>query len=233
MVRAPASLRLDAGQIVQRGSLVIAGITIPVEVHLKQIFDVFCIYSADAGIVAKATCIGVHQAVQLWHTAQLLGIDLLHIAVILRDAVLHSSAAFHRDAILIPDIIHQVMVVVPAKVLIHPDEFIAGHLSQKTAVPVVAVDVRKPVAVGAQLPEAVFLQIFQILCREKFRILFRKLIGIAQDRSLEVVFFQDLAGKQRRIPAAILKHEEQRLIRQSGSVPIIVQDVLLADRNIA
>ena len=160
MVCAPASLRLDTGKIVQRGSLVVVGITIPVEVYLKQIFEVFCIHSADAGIVAKATRIGVHQAVQLWHTAQLFSVDLLHIAVVLRDAVLHSSAALHRDAILIPDIVHQVMVVVPAKVLVHPHKFIAGHLSQKPAVPVIAVDVRKSVAVGAQLPEAVFLQIF-------------------------------------------------------------------------
>ena len=105
----------------------------------------------------------MHQAVKLRHRPYFFTVNLFHKVVILRDAALHRLVALDRNPVFIPYIVHQIMVIIPPQILIHTDKFITRHLPQKTVIPVITVDVRKPVSIRSKLPVAIVLKFFQIL----------------------------------------------------------------------
>ena len=111
--------------------------------------------------------------------------------------------------------------------------FVAGQLVQKPVIAVKHIDVGQPIAVGAQLPVAGFQQLGQILGGQKFWVLFLEFVGIGQNGCFVVVLFQYLFGVHGRIPAAVLKQKEQRLVRQGGAPGVVVCHIFLADGYIA
>ena len=73
----------------------------------------------------------------------------------------------------------------------------------------------------------------QILWHEKFRILLRELLRIGHHRCLEVQILHDLLREDCRIPPPILEHQIEGARRQRPPVAVVVEDVLLRDRDIA
>ena len=116
MVGVPAGLGLDTGQIIHGGFPGIEGIAVPVEIHAEQCLYIPAVYLADALRIAETAGVGVHQAVQTGNLTQLLCVNFLHAAVILGNAALHLLGALGGEPVFIPDVVHQVVVVVPAQV---------------------------------------------------------------------------------------------------------------------
>ena len=114
MVHRPIGLGLHAGQVVEAAVSLVERIAFAIEIDGEELADPFFILFGNREGITKFPGIRVHQHVHRRHIAQAALVELLQAAVVVAHAALHMVQGFHRDAILVTDIIHQVMVVVAA-----------------------------------------------------------------------------------------------------------------------
>ena len=170
---------------------------------------------------------------RLGHIAEFFRIDVAKTRVVVGDAPLHLALALRRHAVLVADIVHQVVVVAAAKTAAHHIKAQRVKLTEKVVVAVENIDVSEAVAVRSHLPECRAFHLMQILGTQELRVLLGELFGIRHHRRLEVQILHDLLRENRRVAPPVLKHEEERALGQLLSLAIVVEDVLLRDGHIA
>ena len=100
---------------------------------------------------AKLTCIGMHYGIQPGQLSNTLTIDLIHQHVIEPYTALHLGLTLNRYFVFVPDIVHQIMVVIPCKVFPEFNELILMELSQEISIPVKDIDIGQAVAMGSPI----------------------------------------------------------------------------------
>jgi len=167
------------------------------------------------------------------HIAQLIFIDIAKAFIIVIDTALHVTVAFLWHTIFIPDVIHQVMIVMATE--IRMDHRIAKwiDLADVIAIAVHDIDVLEAVAIRAHLPERRILHIAKLLWLEKLRILTVEVASICHHRRLVVVALHEIVGKDCGIAPSILEHQVERPFRQRLAILVIVLDIFLRDSHIA
>ena len=184
-------------------------------------------------MIAETSCIRMHQDMCLRHIAEFILIDITQPHVVIADAFLHVTFTLDGDIIFVANVIHQVVIIAAAEVRSYHVKPQRVDFPDKVIVAIEHIDVFQTVSVRSHLPERGFLHLVQILRREKFRILLRELLRIGHHRRLEVQILHDLLREYRRIPPPVLEHQIEGARRQRFLLTIVVEDILLRDRDIA
>ena len=103
------------------------------------------------------------------------------------------------------------------------------HAAQVMVPPVEHIDVVQPIPVGTQFPVAVGGQVLQFLRPEKFAVLPLQVVGVGRHHPMVIVLFQKFFCKHRRIPPAVLKVQQQGVLRQGPAAPVIFLHILAGD----
>ena len=229
----PIRLRLHTREIIQTAPALIEHEPLTVKIHWKEVTYPAFIDRADQRMIAEPPRICVHQDVRLRHIAEFLLIDVAQTHIVVADTLLHMTLALHGNIILIPDVVHQIVVVASPEIGAYHIKAQRVDLTDEIVVPVKDVDVFQTVSVRPHLPEGRLLHLMKIPRTEKFRILMGKLLRIGHHRRFEVQILHDLLRKDRRIPPPILKHQIKGARRQRFFLAVVVEDVLLCDGHIA
>ena len=233
MIDRPIWLRLHPRQIVEAAPPLIQHKALAVEVHREKFANPTLIDRTDARIVAESPRIRVHQHMGLRHIAELHLIDVAQPHIVIAYALLHMTVTLYGQIVLVPNIVHQIVIVTAAEIGTNHIKAQGIDLPDEIVIAVKDVDVFEAVAVRAQFPERGCLHLAEILRFQKFRILVCKLLGIGHDCRLEVEILHDLLRKDRRIPSPILEHQIERTRRQRLPIAIVVENIPLRDRHIA
>ena len=94
----------------------------------------------------------MHEHIHRRHIAQLIGVNVPKLPVVIGDATFHVVHRFHRNPVLVTDEIHEVVVVVPAQALLHHGIFQRVDFADEMVIPVKYIDVLKPIAIGTHFP---------------------------------------------------------------------------------
>ena len=170
---------------------------------------------------------------RLGHIAEFLTVDVAKTRVVVGDAPLHLALALRRHAVLVADVVHQIMIVAAAKTAAHHIKAQRVKLAEEVVVAVENIDVGETIAVRSHLPECRVFHLVQVLGTQELRVLLGKFLGIRHHRRLEVQILHDLLREDRRVAPPVLKHEEERALGQLLSLAIVVENVLLRDGHIA
>ena len=170
---------------------------------------------------------------RLGHIAEFLTVDVAKTRVVVGDAPLHLALALRRYAVLVADVVHQIMIVAAAEVAAHHIEAQRVEFAEEVIVAVENIDVGETVAVRSHLPECRAFHLVQVLGTQELRVLLGKFLGIRHHRRLEVQILHDLLREDRRVAPPVLEHEEERALGQLLSLAIVVENVLLRDGHIA
>ena len=233
MVDRPVWLRLHPRQIIETAVPSVEHKALTVEVHREQLADPTLVSGTDGSVIAKLPRIRMHQYMGHRDVAKLLLVDVAQAHIVVGDAIFHVSLALHRHTIRIADVVHQIVIVLASEIGTHHIETERIQLSEIVIVAVEYVDVFQPIAVRPHLPEARILHLAEIARHKELRIIQCKLLGIGHHRRLEVEILHDLLCEDCRIAPPVLKHEVEGTRRQIFSLPIVVQNIALADRDIA
>ena len=105
----------------------------------------------------------MHECVRFRHKSNIFGVNVAKHGIVIRDTVLHRLVTFYGKILVVPDIIHQIMVVVtadyPGQMGIHQ----GIHIAKIILPSVKYVNIVKPVPVGTQFPKTVFQKRIQFL----------------------------------------------------------------------
>ena len=175
----------------------------------------------------------MHEHMRLGHVAEFLRVDVAKTRVVVGDAPFHLALALRRHAVLVADVVHQVVVVAAAKIAAHHVEAQRVKLAEKVVVTVENIDVGEAIAVRPHLPEGRAFHLVQVLGTQELRIFLGKLLGVRHHRRLEVQVLHDLLREDRRVAPPVLEHEEERTLGQVLALAVVVEDVLLRDGHIA
>ncbi|MPM80002.1 hypothetical protein SDC9_127045 [bioreactor metagenome] len=94
----------------------------------------------------------MHQDIEARNLPQLLCINILHISILRLDPRFHFRVAFQGNFKFIPDIVHQIMVIIAIHILGKPIEFYRIQLAKVVSIPVEGIDIGKPVAIAPHFP---------------------------------------------------------------------------------
>ena len=156
MICRPVRTRFHAGKVMNTAVSQVMAVPFPVKGELKQFSKPLLINLAYVFIIAVTICIGMHERVRFRHKSNIFGVNVAKHGIVIRDTVLHRLVTFYGKVLVVPDIIHQIMVVVaadyPGQMGIHQ----GIHIAKIILPSVKYVNIVKPVPIGTQFPKPVF-----------------------------------------------------------------------------
>ena len=87
------------------------------------------------------------------YIAQLVFVDITKVFIIVSDSPLHVVVAFLRNAILISDVIHQIVIVMTPEIWMNHRIAKRVDLTDVIAITVHDIDILKPIAICTHFPE--------------------------------------------------------------------------------
>ena len=156
MIRRPVRTGLHTGKIMNTAVSLVTAVTFPVKSKLKKSAKPLLINPAYVFIITVTIGIGMHERVRFRHKSNIFGVNVAKHGIVIRDTVLHRLVTFYGKVLVVPDIIHQIMVVVaadyPGQMGIHQ----GIHIAKIILPSVKYVNIVKPVPIGTQFPKPVF-----------------------------------------------------------------------------